>query len=84
MRDVFDELPVGQIIEEFGRDDEGPLPEDQLHTIDIPETLCPLPSVVTDSFVNSLPSVANVDDAVLLYLQVRENFNQFLRQHGSD
>ena len=84
VRDVFDELPVEQIVEEFGRDDEGPLPEEQLYTVDIPETLCPLPSVVADSFVNSISSVSNVDDAVLLYLQELENFNELLRLYGSN
>lgn len=84
VRDVFDELPVGQVLEEFGRDNEGPLPEEQLYTIDIPETLCPLPSIVKDSFVNSLPITVNVDDAIILYLQAVEHFNQLLSLHGSN
>ena len=86
VRDICDELPVGQIIEEFGRDDEGPLPEEQLYTIDIPETLCPLPSIVANSFVDSISSVSNVDidDAVLLFLQALEDFNELLRLHGSN
>ena len=76
--DVIEELPVGQVTEEFGRDDEGPLPEEQLYTIDIPETLCPLPSVVKDFFVNNLPVIINVDESIILYLQAIEHFNQLL------
>lgn len=52
IQDVIDGAPSVPI-DDFGIDGEGPLPEEQTHTVDVPETLCPL-SGMKESFLNSL------------------------------
>jgi len=81
VRDVVDGLPAEQTIEQFGIDDEGPLPEGQLYTVCVPETLCMLPSAIRDLFIHNIPNVTNVDDAVILYLEKNQHFNQLLSLH---
>ena len=85
IRDVFEGLPPGQVLEEFGIDDEGPLPEEQLYTVDVPETLCPFTSAVEDTLTDRLSNVINVDDAVILYMDKIEHLqHQLVSQHDSN
>ena len=41
----------------YGIDDSGPLPDQQTHTVDVPETLCLLALSVKQSFLDDLRSV---------------------------
>lgn len=41
IKDVIDGVPLVPI-DNLGIDDEGPLPDEPTHTVDVPETLCPL------------------------------------------
>ncbi len=45
----------------YGIDDSGPLPDQQTHTVDVPETLCLLALSVKQSFLDDLRSVENID-----------------------
>ena len=55
---------VPQSIGEFGMDHEGPLPDEQLFTVDVPETVCPLPE---DSAVGFFTESNNLNCELFLY-----------------
>ena len=76
VRDVIDGVIPGPI-EEFGTDDEGPFPDEQIHTILVPEITCPLSESIMDSFMRQSNNV-NIDDAVSEYLIKRDYMNQLL------
>lgn len=52
-------------ISQYGIDDSGPRPDEQIHTVDVPETLCLLPVSVKQSFLDSLQDVVNIDEALI-------------------
>ena len=81
VRDVVDEN-ITEPIEEFGRDDEGPFPDEQLHTVDVPEVVCPLPDSLMESFAQS--DSVNIDDAVSEYMAKRVYLARVMPASDSD
>lgn len=69
VKDVLDGF-VPQPAEEFGVDCDGPFPDEQFHTVDVPETVCPLPDAPATEFFAEGDSV-NIDDAVVEYTAKR-------------
>ena len=61
---------VPQTIEDFGVDYDGPFPDEQLHSVNVPETVCPLPSAAVAGFFAESDTV-NIDDAALEYTTKR-------------
>ncbi len=68
IRDVVDGT-YPEPMEEFGKDDEGPFPDEQVHTVEVPEIVCPLPDSMMESFMPS--GSFNIDDAVSEYMAKR-------------
>ena len=62
--DVIDGIPAVPL-DEFGIDEESPLPDEQLYTVDVPETACPLTEAGKQSFLDSIEFSANIDDAIM-------------------
>ena len=56
--------------DDLGINCEGPLPDKQTHTVDVPETFCPLSNSSMQFFLDSLPETVNIDEAVAVYMQV--------------
>ena len=77
VRDVVDEVSP-ELLEDFGVDNEGPYPDEQLYTVDVPETPCPLPESVVESFMQSESTSTNIDDAVSEYLVKRTSLTDLL------
>lgn len=68
VKDVVDGF-IPQSVEEFGVDHNGPFPDEQFHTVDVPETPCPLPDAAAEFFVEG--DSVNIDDAVMEYTAKR-------------
>ena len=68
VRDVVDDF-IPQDIEEFGVDCDGPFPDEQFHTVDVPETSFPLPDAAVEFFAQG--DSVNIDDAVKEYMAKR-------------
>lgn len=68
VKDVIDCLTV-QPVEEFGIDYDGPFPEDQCHTVDVPDAVFPIPDDTAEFFVRG--DSVNIDDAVMEYTTKR-------------
>lgn len=73
VRDVIDGVIPGPS-EEYGVDDEGPLPEEQVNSIDVPEILYTLPESIQTSFLQRSANV-NVDDSVAEYMEKRSHLS---------
>ena len=63
IQDVIDGVPSVPI-DDFGIDGEGPLSDEQTHTVDVAETLCPLLDSMKESFLNSLYDTVDISAAV--------------------
>ncbi len=63
---------------DYGIDDSGPLPDQQTHTVDVPETLRPLSRSVHQSFLGNLQNVVNINEAVIEYFHARDHFHELL------
>lgn len=68
VKDVVD-CHIAQPDQEFGIDYDGPFPEDQCHTVDVPDTVCPIPDDTDELFVHG--DSVNIDDAVMEYTTKR-------------
>ena len=64
--------------EEFEIVGEDPLPDEQKHTIAVPETLCPLSDDAAQVFLDSLPQTVNIDGSVAVYIQARDHSCQLM------
>ena len=82
IRDVEDEV-FPEPIEAFGMDDEGPLPDEQTHTVVLPETLCPLSDSAREHFIDSLHETVNIDEAETVYMHARDNLHQIVSLNSS-
>lgn len=58
---------VPESVEDFGVDHDGPFPDEQLFTIGVPETICPLP----DAQLFTKSDTVNIDEAVMEYTAKR-------------
>jgi len=67
IQDVVDGVPPVPI-EEFGLADEGPLADEQTHTVNIPETLCLLSNSMKEMFVHGLQVTIHINEAVAAYM----------------
>ena len=67
-------------IDNLGIDDEGPLPDEQTHTVDVPETLCPLSDSMKESFLNSLYETIDIGAAVTVYIHAQSHLCQLLSE----
>ena len=76
VRDVVDDIPVQP--QEFGIDDEGPFPDEQINTIHVPEIPCPLSDLNMEFFMQSRNTSVHIDDAVYEYILKRDYLKQFL------
>ena len=79
IQDVIDGVPTVPI-DDFGIDGEDPLPDEQTHTVDVPETLCPLSDSTKESFLNSLYETVDIGAAVTVYIHARSNLRQLLSE----
>lgn len=69
--EVTDDLTVPT--DEWGVDPEGPVPEDVIGTVSIPETLCPLEGPEFQQFVDTVDTVSQFEDfGVEHYVHCRE------------
>lgn len=69
VRDVVDGV-TSVPIEEFGIDDDGPFPEEQIHSVDVPEIVCPLPDSILEYLLH--PQDDNsIDGGVSEYMSKR-------------
>ena len=75
---VTDVVNGALVTEELGIDEEGPLPDEQIHTVDVPETLCPLSDSSAQLFLDSLPETVSIDEAVAVYMQARNHLYQLM------
>ena len=75
---VTDVVNGALVTEELGIDEEGPLPDEQTHTVDVPETLCPLSDSSAQLFLDSLPETVSIDEAVAVYMQARNHLYQLM------
>ena len=82
IRDVVDGVPPVPI-EEFGLADEGPLADEQTHTVNIPETLCPLSDSMKEMFVHGLLETIHVDEAVTAYMHAQNHLYQLVNADSS-
>ena len=80
VRDVVDDIPQ-QVIEEFGIDDEGPYPDEQLHTMSVPEIPCPLPNSMMYSFMHGNDNF-DIHEAVSEYIQRRHYLIELLSEES--
>lgn len=71
-------------ITDYGVDYYGPLPDEETHTVEVPETLCPLPEHLFEQFINSLrANVVNIDEAVSVYIEARQLLVQLIQFHST-
>ena len=69
-------------LDDFGVDYDGPLPEEQLHTIDVPETVSPLPQTLVERFKSGV--TVSIEEAVTEYTTKRNWLLAYLeREEGS-
>lgn len=68
VRDVVDDC-CPDPLDDFGVDYNGPLPEEQLHTVDIPETESPLPQTLLEHFKSGV--TVSIEEAVTDYTTKR-------------
>lgn len=81
VRDVVDgALPVSS--EDFGVDYEGPFPDEQIHTIEVPEIVYTLPTSIQEYFLHE--SGTNIDDAVSEYMLKRDYISCYASPSYSD
>lgn len=82
VRDVVDGC-VSDPLDEFGIDYDGPLPEEQLHTIDVPETESPLPHDMVERFKSGV--TVNIEEATMEYISKRSWLIAYLeREQGTN
>ena len=55
--------------EMFKIDSEDPLPDEQMHTLDVPATLCPLSDDAVQFFLDSLPQTVSIDESGAVHIQ---------------
>lgn len=65
-------------LEEFGIDPEGPYPDEQTHTVNVPDTLCPLSDSLKEFFLRGLYPTVNVDEAVSTYMHAHNHLYHML------
>ena len=63
-------------LDEFGIDEESPLPDEQLYTVDVPETTCPLTDIQKQSFLDSIEFATNIEDAIAQYSAAQRYLHQ--------
>ena len=68
VKDAIDGF-IPQNIEEFGVDNGSPFPDEQFNTVDVPETVCPIPDATMELFVQG--DSVNIEDAVKEYTAKR-------------
>ena len=49
-----------------------------MHTLDVPETLCPLLDDAVQFLLDSLPQTVNIDGSVAVYIQARDHSCQLM------
>ncbi len=67
---------VNGVTDEYEIDYYGPLSDEQ--TVNVPETLCPLPTYIFDHFVNHLQAVSTFDEGLAEYVDARHSLSQLL------
>lgn len=77
VRDVVDGCGSDPL-EDFGIDYDGPLPEEQVLTVDVPETVSPLPQAMVERLKNGM--AVNIDEAVMEYITKRTWLTAHLEQ----
>ena len=75
VKDAIDGF-IPQNIEEFGVDNGGPFPDEQFNTVDVPETVCPIPDATMELFVQG--DSVNIEDAVKEYTAKRLWFISYI------
>jgi len=82
IQDVVDRVPLVPI-KELMLADEGPLADEQTHTVNIPETLCPLSDSMKEMFVHGLQETIHFDEAVTAYMHARNHLHQLVNADSS-
>lgn len=82
IQDVVDGVPPVPI-EELMIADEGPLADEQTHTVNIPKMLCPLSDSMKEMFVHGLQETVHIDEAVTAYMHARNHLYQLVNADSS-
>lgn len=82
VKDVVDGCGSEDTLEDFGIDYDGPLPEEQLHTVDVPETASTsMPREVLERFMSGAGGGAvSIEEAVTEYITKRNCLVTYLEQ----
>jgi hypothetical protein len=82
VKDVVDNCGSDQL-DDFGVDYDGPLPEEQLYTVDVPEAAAPsMPHEMLERFKSGGVAI-NIDEAVMEYMTKRKCLVAYLEQTSS-
>ena len=83
VRDVIDGIPAVPL-DEFGIDNDSPLPDEQLYTVDAPKTACQLTEAGKQDFLDRLEFTTNIEDTIEQYSVAQRHFNQLLTSELSE
>ena len=64
--------------EMFKIDSEDPLPDEQMHKLDVPAIFCPLSDDAVQFFLDSLPQTVSIDESGAVYIQARDHSCQLM------
>ncbi len=79
VKDVLHDLPPDSTLEDYGIDDDGPLPdEEQIYTVEVPETVSPLSEHARDTFLHTIPRSINIPDGVTTYIDACTTLKEML------